>query len=152
VHIHFDNPSHLPHNPDVSPRVLPFALPAHRPGPRIATAPPTLPLQPMTRLIAFNDSLADLVSEVESLIDPRAPSPPPFLRGGGPPPYPGGSPAGRGSACMYQPPVSTEGVRQGRSSVACKSGPLKGGRLSPETVGSARDAPLRGVQSPPLHA
>ena len=41
------------------------------PGPRMAKAPPTLPLQPMTKLIAFDDGLADLVSDVETLISFR---------------------------------------------------------------------------------
>ena len=87
VHIHFDHSAPPPASPPraqspQSPRAQPrepaspgavfsrFGSPASTSpprGPRMAAAPPTLPLQPMARLIAFDDSLADLVSEVESL-------------------------------------------------------------------------------------
>lgn len=56
----------------------------------MATAPPTLPLQPMTKLIGFDDGLADLVSDVETLISFRGEDSPRQGCGGGGGAYEGG--------------------------------------------------------------
>lgn len=81
VHIHFDPPApQLPQSRSTSPACLSAAdsrsldrpQTAHQaqqmPPLHTSLGPASLPLQPMTRLVAFDDSLADLVSEVESLV------------------------------------------------------------------------------------
>lgn len=76
VHIHFDNagpcpsPSPAPAFPAPSPGPArdPPPPPPVSTGPRSAPPPPMLPLAPMMRLVAFDDGLADLVSDVESLL------------------------------------------------------------------------------------
>jgi hypothetical protein len=56
-----------PTPPDLFPMAL-AGLPSLRVGGPLASVdPPCLPLQPLTRLVAFDDSLADLVTELEAL-------------------------------------------------------------------------------------
>ena len=154
VHIHFDHaalPAALPprarspHDSRAQPRepASPGAVfsrvssPASTSpprGPRMAAAPPTLPLQPMARLIAFDDSLADLVSEVESLSHAA------------PPAWP------QHSATVPSPPevVQQEWEHfQERSSSSGGACPL-GGSLSARRPGAQPYHAVRVHNSPPL--